>query len=155
ATTGEARVVDLELLNTLHEFEDDPLSEDCARVCHAAFDNFASKKNIEAAIVEVEELLAFPQFQQLLAQVNDVTETATRADITSELVMMLAAFPSGKDDLGAFVRIAVAEIAVKQPSRLVLAAACSKLRCKSKFRPALAEILKLLEDDPNMLLRRN
>jgi hypothetical protein len=154
APVSEGRVVDLELLDTLHTFEEDPLHEDCDRICHAAFNNYASKESIETAIVEVYELIADSYWQQLRARVEDATEDATRADVTSELVMLLAAFP-GKEDLSAFIRIAIAEIAVIEPSRLVLAAACQKLRRKSKFRPALSEILALLSDDANLILLHN
>jgi hypothetical protein len=62
-----------------------------------------------------------------------------------EVYDLMLAFP-GKDDRAEFTSLLFDHIALKHPSRIVLAAACHRLRCISKFRPAISEVLEQLEE---------
>jgi hypothetical protein len=84
---------------------------------------------------------------------SGISEPATLADIKRELAVLIAAWPSAKEDLSAFMQVVVAEVVSEEPPRFILAAACRHLLRKSKFRPSLAEILALLSDDAFMQLR--
>jgi hypothetical protein len=69
----------------------------------------------------------------------------TPKDIAVEIGDLMLAFP-GKDHLDEFVPLLFEHIMVKHPSRLVLAAACHRLRCTKKFRPAISEVLEELDE---------
>ena len=64
----------------------------------------------------------------------------TQKDIAVEIADLMLAFP-GKDDLAEFIPLLFEHIMVEQPTRLELAAACHRLRCTKKFRPAISEVL--------------
>jgi hypothetical protein len=69
----------------------------------------------------------------------------TQKDIAIEIGDLMLAFP-GKDDLREFIPLLFDHIMVEHPSRLVLAAACHRLRCTKKFRPTIAEVLEQLAE---------
>jgi hypothetical protein len=69
----------------------------------------------------------------------------TQKDIAIEIGDLMLAFP-GKDDLREFIPQLFDHIMVEHPSRLVLAAACHRLRCTKKFRPTIAEVLEELAE---------
>jgi hypothetical protein len=70
---------------------------------------------------------------------------ATLKDIAVEVYDLMLAFP-GKDDRAEFTSLLFEHIALEHPSRIVLAAACHRLRCTSKFRPAISEVLEQLAE---------
>ena len=104
-----------------------------------------SERRLREVLAEGEAALANPQVQRLLAELKPACLQATQTQIRHELGMLLLAFPT-KDDLSAFVEIAIAEIASEPVSRLRLAAACRKLRRTARFRPSIAEILEALSE---------
>jgi hypothetical protein len=69
----------------------------------------------------------------------------TQKDIAVEIADLMLAFP-GKDDLAEFIPLLFEHIVVEQPTRLELAAACHRLRCTRKFRPAISEVLEELAE---------
>jgi hypothetical protein len=147
APVKKGRIVPLELLIELAWENIKWVADPCGDIVAAASNEFARKADIEKAIDAAEEWLEDPYFRSLLERVEAVRQTATRADIKSEVAMLFAAWPSSKDDLTAFVPGVVAEVASERPSRLLLAAAFRHLRRKWKFRPNLAEILEVLSSE--------
>ena len=80
--------------------------------------------------------------------INDLGATlvpVTQKDIAVEIADLMLAFP-GKDDLAEFIPLLFEHIMVEQPTRLELAAACHRLRCTKKFRPAISEVLEELTE---------
>jgi hypothetical protein len=69
----------------------------------------------------------------------------TQKDIAVEVTDLMLAFPC-RDDLAEFTSLLFDHILVEHPSRFVLAAACHRLRCTSKFRPAISEVLEKLAE---------
>src|SRR5258705_13196448 len=69
----------------------------------------------------------------------------TQKDIAVEIADLMLAFP-GKDDLTEFIPLLFEHIMVEQPTRLELAAACHRLRCTKKFRPAISEVFEELTE---------
>jgi hypothetical protein len=104
-----------------------------------------SESHLREVLAAGEAALANGQAQWLVAELKSKWVLATSADIRRELGMLLLAFPT-KDDLSAFMEIAIAEIASEPLSRLQLAIACRELRRTARFRPSIAEILEALSD---------
>jgi hypothetical protein len=104
-----------------------------------------SEGHLRDTLAEGEAMLSNEHFQRLHTALKSVSVPATIAEIKRELGLLLLAFPT-RDDLSAFVKIAVAEIACEPVSRLRLAAACRKLRRSARFRPSIAEILDALSE---------
>jgi hypothetical protein len=80
--------------------------------------------------------------------INDLCDAfvpVTQKDIAVEIADLMLAFP-GKDDLAELMPLLFEHIMVEQPTRLELAAACHRLRCTKKFRPAIAEVLEELTE---------
>ena len=115
------------------------------RVREAATDNSYFKHNLEEALAKGEAALASQQFQWISASLEAACARASIDEIAREIAVLLVAFP-GKDDLSAFVEIAVADIAGEHPSRLTVAAACRRLRRTAKFRPSISEMLETLSE---------
>ncbi|WP_136626478.1 hypothetical protein [Bradyrhizobium macuxiense] len=103
------------------------------------------ESELRSAIAEGEAMLANEEYQRLLAGLKPACAAATSAEIKQQLGMLLLAFP-GRDDLSAFVEIAVAEIATEPVSRLRLVTAFRNLRRFARFRPSISEILEALVD---------
>jgi hypothetical protein len=104
-----------------------------------------SESHLRETLAKGETILGNEQFQWLVAGLKSTCVQATHAEIRRELGMLLLAFPT-KDDLSAFVEIAVAETASEPVSPLRLAAACRVLRRTSRFRPSISEILEALSE---------
>lgn len=112
------------------------------RAHQAAADSFyCSRDGLEAALADGEAVLAGQQFRWLSVGLDTACSRASHEDIAKEIAVLLMAFP-GRDDLSAFVQLAVEEIAGERPSRLTIAAACRRLRRTAKFRPSISEMLE-------------
>jgi hypothetical protein len=75
---------------------------------------YSSKHNLEEALAKGEAALASQQFQWISASLEAACARASIDEIAREIAVLLVAFP-GKDDLSAFVEIAVADIAGEHP----------------------------------------
>jgi hypothetical protein len=161
-TTGAAEIttvaaggscVSLQLLTDLES----PIVKDWAKsareIWHHATNRYAREAELQEALAAAVSLLAKRNFRALVASLDSAIEPASITDIKREVALLLAAYPS-KDDLAPFAQLLVAEIASDPPSRLILAAACRKLRRTSKFRPSIAEVLELLKEERSRELRR-
>jgi hypothetical protein len=111
---------------------------------------YLEDEHLRSWIAQGEVALASSEFQSLIAELKAACVPATIADIKRELGILFLAFPT-RDDLSAFVEIAVAEIATERASRLTLAAACRKLRRTARFRPSISEILEMLSNTSETL----
>jgi hypothetical protein len=100
---------------------------------------------LQDALAEGEAVLSNEQFQRFLAELKPACVPATITEIRRELGILLLAFPT-KDDLSAFVEIAIAEIASEHVSRLRLAAAFRELQRTARFRPSIAEMLDAMSE---------
>jgi len=104
-----------------------------------------TESQLQETLAKGEAALASGRVQWLIAELKSACAAATLDQIRREFGMLLLAFPT-KDDLSAFVEIAIAEIASEPVSRLRLAIACSQLRRNARFRPSISEILEAISE---------
>src|SRR5262245_27806083 len=155
ASTDAAKVVNPQLLDALEGRELEKIAEDvlsCMSDCYRHW-----KHEAENAVAKAEAVLADPQCQALMADLEAALQPATSAEIRAELaVLLFIALSNHKDegdDANAFARLAANRVAAKHPSRLILAAACRQLIDTKIFRPAISEILKAMRDVAEQLDR--
>jgi DNA-binding transcriptional MerR regulator len=99
-------------------------------------------ENVSAA----EVMVATPEYQALVGALQAAFEPASVADITRELGLLLACYPSKDVDISVLVAFAVEEVIRERPSVLRLLVSTRRIRRTYKFRPSMAEIIEALED---------
>ncbi|OKO71892.1 hypothetical protein [Bradyrhizobium sp. AS23.2] len=125
-----------------------PLIDECRSLDWLATAKYQSEAHLRECIATGEALRA--EHAALFEQVEAAWATATIDDCRRELGILLLAFP-GKSaaDLSTFAHIALADVVDVRPTRLILCAACRRLRQTLKFQPALSELLAALSSQTN------
>jgi hypothetical protein len=79
----------------------------------------------------------------LIAALDKFDQPATKNDVATQVMMLLAAFPNAsRPELKIYSKTLAEDIGAMQPGRLALEWACRKLRRTCKFVPAIAEVFE-------------
>jgi hypothetical protein len=84
---------------------------------------------------------------QLDRYAEHVGQPASRAEIVTQLSMLVCAYPtSGSGDLDVYGKVLGDDVLAAKPTLFALEHACRTLRRTSKWRPAIAEVLSEIEE---------
>jgi hypothetical protein len=105
-----------------------------------------SKRRCAEMLPRAKEFVASGRLQRLVCELQEAKQPATRKLIATTLTLLVATFPNAaRTELNAYGAMLFEHVHSRRPSIFAVVGACYELTQKSRYLPAIAEVLLAVE----------